>query len=193
MNTAQLIERCYLAAKSKGFWDTERNQAEAFALILSELYEAFEAHRKGRFANLQGYENYILALQEDLKQNSETLIKFSELEFQLKIKDSFEDELADVLIRIFDFCGGFKMQIMPFDTYFISERLKSLENFGEKILLISYYSTFEYYGSGIDIAINQMFYAVLHLCKELNIDIEKHIELKLAYNATRAIRHGANY
>ena len=43
-------------------------------LIVSELGEAVEAHRSGRFG--------------------------------LERKDTFEDELADTVIRIFDLCGG---------------------------------------------------------------------------------------
>ena len=43
-------------------------------LIVSELGEAVEAHRSGRFG--------------------------------LARKDTFEDELADTVIRVFDLCGG---------------------------------------------------------------------------------------
>jgi len=37
---------CHGIAKSKGFWDKERNTGEALMLIVTELAEAMEAHRK---------------------------------------------------------------------------------------------------------------------------------------------------
>ena len=47
-----------------------------------------EAHRKGRFANLEAYE-----------------------EFEDAIKDTFEDEIADSVIRLLDMCGGLGIDI----------------------------------------------------------------------------------
>lgn len=42
----QLTELCHSIAKSKGFWDEKRNIGEALMLIVTELAEAMEAHRK---------------------------------------------------------------------------------------------------------------------------------------------------
>ncbi|MEI2422137.1 hypothetical protein V6O07_17795, partial [Arthrospira platensis SPKY2] len=35
--------------KEKGFWDTEKNVGELLMLVVSELGEAMEAHRKSNF------------------------------------------------------------------------------------------------------------------------------------------------
>jgi len=59
-------------AKTKGWWDTERNDGEAIALMHSELSEGLEALRK----NLE----------------SDHIVGF----------DGIEEELADVIIRIMD-------------------------------------------------------------------------------------------
>lgn len=75
----ELIERSHKGAKEKGFWDNERNVGELLMLTTSELGEALEAHRKGRFG--------------------------------LKQKDTFEDEIADTFIRLFDLCGGLGIDI----------------------------------------------------------------------------------
>ncbi|MCX5710044.1 MAG: hypothetical protein NT088_04885 [Candidatus Omnitrophica bacterium] len=40
-----LIEVCHKIAKSKGWWDAERNDGELIALMHSELSEALEAMR----------------------------------------------------------------------------------------------------------------------------------------------------
>lgn len=69
-------------AKSKGWWDTERNDGEMIALMHSELSEALEGIRHGNPA-------------------SEHIPEFS----------AVEEEFADVLIRIFDTCHvrGFRL------------------------------------------------------------------------------------
>lgn len=88
----ELAEEIYQNNKEKGFWDKERNVGEMLMLVTSELGEAMEAHRKGRFANLEAYE------------------EFSE-DFEDAIKDTFEDEIADSVIRLLDMCGGLGIDI----------------------------------------------------------------------------------
>ena len=59
-------------------------------LCVSELSEALEADRKGRVANLDKFDKGIA--HGDI--------------FETYIKDTFEDELADTVIRILDLCGA---------------------------------------------------------------------------------------
>ena len=42
----ELAQICHGIAVQKGFWDKERNIGEALMLIVTELAEAMEAHRK---------------------------------------------------------------------------------------------------------------------------------------------------
>jgi NTP pyrophosphatase (non-canonical NTP hydrolase) len=92
----KLSEEIYLANKEKGFWDKERNVGEMLMLITSELGEAMEAHRKNRFAIRSE-----INPQKDIEP-----VKFEHL-----IKDTFEDEIADAIIRLLDMCGGLKIDI----------------------------------------------------------------------------------
>lgn len=126
-----LIEKAHSTAKEKGFWESERNTPELLMLIVSELSEALEALRKNHYADK--------SVADGLKQDID--LNHTDDEFQMnrgiwkalfeeKIKSSFEDEIADVAIRLFDLCGG------------------------------------------------------------LNIDLEKHIELKMKYNSMRGYKHG---
>ena len=70
-------------------------------LVNTELSEAMQGHQKGKFSKPISL-NYIKELS-----NTEDF----EHEFKLIIKDTFEDELADSIIRILDMCGGLGVDI----------------------------------------------------------------------------------
>lgn len=131
MNIKQTIEESHEMAKAKGFWDSERNIPEALLLIISEVSEATEALRKNHHAD----KKVVIDLLHDIEMSKiDEEFNFSNDDlkavFEKNIKSSFEDEIADVAIRLFDLCGG------------------------------------------------------------LNIDLEKHIELKMKYNSLRGYKHG---
>lgn len=88
-------------AKRKGFWDKEREIGTLLMLCVSELSEALEADRKGRFANLNQLDADMLEMNEYDNEH-----EFRKLAFEYNVKDSFEDELADTVIRILDLCGA---------------------------------------------------------------------------------------
>lgn len=75
--------------KEKGFWDKERNVGELLMLVVSELGEAMEAHRRGNFTP-------------DLFKGS----FHTPVSFEANIKDTFEDEIADAVIRLLDLSAG---------------------------------------------------------------------------------------
>lgn len=76
----------------KGFWENKetKNVGELLMLVVSELAEALEAHRKGRFSDWNKYNMGIA--HGDI--------------FETYIKDTFEDEIADAVIRLLDLSGG---------------------------------------------------------------------------------------
>lgn len=82
--------------KAKGFWDNERNVGELLMLVTSELGEAMEAHRKGK-ATIKHQLDYFFASQ-DYSDKMDV--------FQENIKDTFEDEIADAVIRLLDLSAG---------------------------------------------------------------------------------------
>lgn len=73
----ELCTTCNVNASRRGWWEEERSFGEIIALIHSELSEALEYARK------------------DMLAKSDHIPEFT----------GIEEEFADVLIRIFDYCG----------------------------------------------------------------------------------------
>lgn len=97
----ELASSIYLANKEKGFWDKERNVGEMLMLIVTELAEAMEAHR--------GRSN---SLKKEIFDNADiSNPQIFKTVFENTIKDTFEDEISDALIRIFDLCGGLNIDL----------------------------------------------------------------------------------
>lgn len=94
MTIHNLVKLAHHAAEEKGFWDGGvHNISEKLMLIVSELGEAQEALRKDRHACPDE-----IALVEGAE---DTFVG----DFQTIVKDTFEDELADAVIRIADLAG----------------------------------------------------------------------------------------
>lgn len=73
---------------ARGFYDEKREMGTLLMLIVSELSEALEADRKGRHIDISQFPP---------TDDPEV--------FKATIKDSFEDEIADTFIRLFDLVG----------------------------------------------------------------------------------------
>lgn len=102
----ELVERAYVNAKEHGFHegsdkDDVKDMLCAIALIHSELGEATEAIRKGDRTRRRFERD--MAPSEPVK--GWKVYDFSDEQFQRYAKDTLEDELADTVIRVFDFCG----------------------------------------------------------------------------------------
>ena len=95
MNIKETIERVHNNAIEKGFWNDPREVGTLLMLCVSELAEALEADRKEKKASKKTVDEMI---------GSEGF--HFDYTFETEIKDTFEDEIADTVIRIFDLCGG---------------------------------------------------------------------------------------
>jgi NTP pyrophosphatase (non-canonical NTP hydrolase) len=78
----RLAKTIYTNAVNHGFWQVDRNDGEAIALMHSELSEALEAMRDGN-------------------PSSNKIMEFS----------SVEEEFADVIIRIMDYAFGMDLDV----------------------------------------------------------------------------------
>lgn len=90
----ELSKKIHENNKEKGFYDDKKNIGEMLALIHSEVSEALEADRKSRYVEDATALNWALSTVDDSH--------FYNEHFPETIKDTFEDELADVMIRVMD-------------------------------------------------------------------------------------------
>lgn len=135
MNIKETIKKAHEISKEKGFWDEEkRNVPEALLLIISEVSEATEALRKDHYADKAAVKDLYNDIEINKYEDEFNIMNGPwKAGFEANVKSSFEDEIADVAIRLFDLCGG------------------------------------------------------------LNIDLQKHIELKMMYNSMRSYKHGKKF
>jgi len=173
-----LTKRCYEAAKANGWHEQQRSQNEFILLIQSEMFECFEAYRKNKYAK-------------DVIEVDSTAAKFDNLHlafdktfFEIHVKDTFEDELADTAIRIFDFMG------------FLNETPERFNIAVSNGIFIPSLTQFNVFATSLlnnSIDGKKLCYLleiVLEIAQVHNIDILRHIDLKLEYNKTRGVRHG---
>lgn len=96
MNTEKLNalkEQAYKTAVEHGFHEDVKPVVFYFGLVMSEAGEAINADRKGLHADTKGFE-----------EDEANGLPFAE-NFKKHVKDSVEDEIADIVIRLFDFAG----------------------------------------------------------------------------------------
>jgi NTP pyrophosphatase (non-canonical NTP hydrolase) len=190
MNIKELSKKAHEAAVKKGFYDNpDRELSEIIALINSELYEALEAHRKGKLANTKEFTQCFHLSLSGAETEKEAQKKWNRV-FEDLIKDSLEDEIADTFIRLFDMIG-----YLNIDTNLLSTDIgnystnNSVSHYiiGANCFLCEYYRCPDVYN------IQQFINMLMLLCKKENIDIEKFIKLKMQYNETRPYKHGKKY
>lgn len=217
MNIPKLIKECHQIAVDSGFYscpkahlqsmsyvcpyckgtgkDPNRNIGEMLMLIVTELSEALEAHRSGYLCTEKQWVQYERCAHLGIDENTTDAIMAYNKAFELCIKDTFESELADVFIRLFDFCGYLDKEYKPDyeHEYFVRNGLyiKHKGNIGETLFRFIY--EIQSIGSGWSVYPTRAILQLLHICTQLDIDIEKHIKLKMEYNKTRPYRHGKRY
>ncbi|WP_301704125.1 hypothetical protein [uncultured Parabacteroides sp.] len=187
----ELRNRAYKTAREHGFHDEELSNEHLLCLVISELMEAIEADRKGKYFPIDEIEEYN-NLQKD---------KFCIPVFKNYIKDTVEDELADVVIRLLDLAGLRDIDLSAlqeplFDKFninpeFISWKFQLKEmSFTERIFfLCSIFSS----GEGIEDIVRSAILTIFLNADILGIDLLWHIDQKMKYNELRPAMHGKKY
>lgn len=103
-----LVKEAHRCAQDRGFWDDDRTKGECLVSIIAEIGGAVKAFRKDRRANLKAYYENIAAVGIDQA-------------FREHLKDTFEEQLADVCIHLFDFAGAYTHKNANIQTHYDKE------------------------------------------------------------------------
>lgn len=193
MNLNELRDRAYKTACEHGFHDEEMSNEHCLCLVLSELMEAVEADRKGRFAKVPVDKKGTIFDERTFHCQN----KYFAENFEAYIKDCVEDELADAVIRLLDLAGLRNISIDDFPEEAIYDASESCvgETFTESIYAIStlpirYFYEYDY---SFESQIGHMLLSIFGLAKHMNIDLIWHVEQKMRYNELRENKHGKRY
>ena len=191
MNTEELNslkERAYKTAVAHGFHEEEKPDAYWLGLVMSEMGEAINADQKGLHADA-------VLFNDDLSKMS---FKDS---FEAHIKDSVEDELADVVIRLLDFAGlkGYELSTDEYLDSFILSALEELKTSGLPGLLLFFIYALSYNSRFHDLEkcvcrtiriISGCFYK---MTGGSDCDLWWFVKQKMRYNETRPRMNGKKY
>ena len=185
LKTNEYIKRAYAIACAHGFHDDKELSIEHYLmLIITEVSEMVEAHRKGKYADVLSFVE-----QEEICSFEDRYVSY--------IKGSVEEEMADVCIRLYDLAGDvgmkFSDRVLQSQSCFRLEKelLQSQEFTKRAFHLCKIIATCGEFPleSTISVAICY----VEQLAEDLNIELEWHIEQKMKYNETRTKLHGKKY
>ena len=182
----------------KGFWkkgQTDCDNTRIKLLVVSELFECFEAHRKGKTVDdyeLHGvnelFVNYI-----NFPNEFATKANFVR-NFELHVKDTIEDEIADTMIRLLDYAAFLKVDFEKLKTpkiianrYFSGDFIIDINSLIDSSLFLLQGENLKLYNILVCYQ-NIVDFAAAHL-----INLPMNIKLKIAYNRTRDKMHGKKY
>ena len=111
MSLNNLRDRAHSTAVEKGWHEKEVTHGESIALMHSELSEALEAIRKGkRLTPVKWPKPIFKAVYHSVNYQTPWQEEYQKV-FEEEVKDLPGDELADVIIRILDYCGKHQIDI----------------------------------------------------------------------------------
>lgn len=177
MDLNELRDRAYKTACDHGFHDAELSDAHCLMLVITEIAEAVQADRKGRHANAETFKRV----------NNAALDCFEPF-FVSYIKDTFEDELADICIRLLDFAGLFKLDIKEIKPETRYTKSTAFTRFSFELCTIMTNPTYT-----AEHIVNLCIANISYYCELNGIDLSWHIGQKMKYNELRPYRHDRKY
>lgn len=174
-----LADKAHANAVAKGFYDKKPKIEHVKMLAVCELAEAIEADRKGRRATVS----------DEIDDYEESAFI---TDFNARIKDTVEDELADFIIRCLDYVGWMRAEgewtegeefDIPFEFY-----QAGVWKPRDSIIYMAYRAA-----ENVLVYVVSAMECVLSYCQFAGIDIMRHVELKMRYNELRPRLHGKKY
>lgn len=185
-NYSALAAEVHANAIRHGWWESNPSDEHFLCLVACELAEAVEAHRKNKWAHIP---NPIPAGTWCSPQIFHTANVHFISNFEERIKDTVEDELADAALRLLDLAGAHCFSFYPSSTY--QRLVQSSRSFTENILSVMEVATSPTLtlSNKVSCCLAQMEW----LAEQMGIDLAWHMEKKMLYNAQRPYKHGKAY
>lgn len=182
------VERAYNNAVKHGWYEKKKPTAHWVMMISTEVTEAVQADRKGRWMDDLDKSGLDCVIANDHHRG--LLEKF----YGEHIEGTVESELADICIRTFSLMGLKNVKCrteyttdeeiveicetrdFTVNAYFVSRCILSFTTSNNPLLCEAYF--------------NDIIVATFEWAESLGIDLVKHINLKMRYNETREYHHG---
>lgn len=174
MNYNELSKAAHENALKHGWWEKRLSNEHCLMLVITEVAEAVEADRERRKADTKAFDR----------------MGNKQIAFERYIKNTKEDELADIAIRLFDLAGALGLDFekmnpcryhRAFDHFTFTDNAFALcKGLGRDIISVEKRILF-----GLDY--------VYGWAKALKVDLPFFIREKMKYNVMRPYRHGKAY
>ena len=172
----RLRDEAYATACNKGFHDEKHSDEHYLMLVITEIAEAVQADRKRLYADKDKFDYAVDRGAYDC-----------EIAYEMYIKGSVEEELADIIIRMLDYCGMRKIEFCEDNDGFPFDRLTAFRTFPEAMYDLCGMIARE------DLPMEVPLRCVIYYCESFGIDILWFVEMKMRYNETRERMHGRKY
>lgn len=199
MNIRILIEASHALGKDRGFWEQDKDLREEILYIFSNVGDIAKSFKKNKRANWEKYESLMYQLESD-QELKDDFNKISKNIFEKYIKDTFEDEITNVILRITDLIGGKDIDIVEIhpwvekyestDLNYFFRNTKPNENFDGKLaqwlneaLAMCMFSS----DKDKDYGLTHILFHLGSLIEFYDIDIERHLTKKIEYNRLRPL------
>lgn len=180
MNIKKYVKEAHQTATDHGFHDEPRQNEYWLMLIITEICEVVDADR--RSGSFDGMEDFL--------ERTNVHPDFAE-RYNVYIKGTVAEELADICIRVFDFMGEAGIKPSTLSKIYMEPG----PEFDELPLMVQCYNVI---GAIIEcdsqpINCKNILLMAEYWARKYNIDLEWHIRAKMEYNKLRPIYNGKRY
>lgn len=174
--------------QEKNLLDKGFNEGHWLFMIITEMAEAVNAHREGKI---------IPTKTEYIEEGKPFNFEYENWRraYMVHIKGTFQDEMADIYIRLMSYCAVRKITI-DCKTLVIPIRIQEAQTLPEQFMVLTGMLWKAYFHVGQDIEetyISQFFSSLEFVAVKHNIKIETFIEIKMEYNKSMQPLNGKAY
>lgn len=178
------FRECYEINREKGFHQepsTSSIRQRLLMMVIGEAAEVLEAVRTGKYANRKAFE---------MQENDKMFF----INYEDNIKGSFEEELADVLLRLFDYAGTlhfhYKGIFLEYEKEVKSWEGTKINDVGAFLFIVTKSVLDIYYGAISGHQLGKSVGRIHALAIDKGVDIHWFIEQKMRYNKERPFKNG---